>query len=517
MAAKGTQEREELHNAIWRIADELRGSVDGWDFKNYILITLFYRYISEHIASYVNEEQGGTESFSYEDIDDISAEIYRKNLIYEKGFFIYPSELFANVLKNSRSYENLNITLEKIFKNIEDSSKEGERADHFAGLFPDFDVNSEKLGRTTQERNDKLYKLLSGIASMNLGSFQDHSIDVFGDAYEYLMFMYASNAGKSGGEFFTPQDVSELLVRLGIGHRDYIDRVYDPACGSGSLLLKTAKILKEEGRVGQFLGQEKNLTTYNLCRINMFLHDVDSFDIKHGDTLVHPLHDRDNGFDLIVSNPPYSLTWDGDKNATLINDPRFSPAATLAPRTKADMAFVMHCLYHLKSSQEARATIVSFPGVFYRDGAERKIRKYLVDNNFVDAVISLPNNLFFGTSVSTCILVLKRIKDTNDVMFIDASSEYVSVTNGNRLTQEGMDKIVRAYLEREELEHFSKAISNEKIIKERYDLSVGTYVDREIQEESIDIAALNSKINSIVSRTEELRRELDHIIHRLGE
>ena len=428
---KKDQERDELHKAIWAIADELRGSVDGWDFKSYVLGMMFYRYISENLTNYINEGEieAGNEGFDYAQLSDDEAEQAREDLVQTKGFFILPSELFCNVRKNAAADENLNMTLEAVFNHIEESAKGSESEDNFSGLFDDIDVNSNKLGATVAKRNANLVKLMDGIADMQLGNYKDHSIDAFGDAYEYLMSMYASNAGKSGGEFFTPQEVSELLTRIAVVGKTEVNKVYDPACGSGSLLLQAAKILgKENVRLG-FFGQEINLTTYNLCRINMFLHDIDydKFDIAHEDTLTHPQHLDDEPFEVIVSNPPYSIKWEGDDNPVLINDPRFSPAGVLAPKSKADLAFIMHSLAWLASN--GTAAIVCFPGIMYRGGAEKKIRQYLIDNNFIDCVIQLPSNLFYGTSIATCIMVLKRNKTDNRTLFIDASAECEKVTN----------------------------------------------------------------------------------------
>lgn len=412
MATDNNKERDELHRAIWAIADELRGAVDGWDFKNYVLGAMFYRYISENLTNYINEGEvaSGNTDFDYAKMSDNGAEEAREGLVEEKGFFILPSELFCNVRARAPKDENLNETLEKVFRHIEESAKGSPSEGSLAGLFDDFDVNSNKLGSTVAKRNERLTKILDGIAAMNLGSVKDHEIDAFGDAYEYLMTMYASNAGKSGGEFFTPADVSELLTRLGTVGKKTVNKVYDPACGSGSLLLKAEKVLGKDAVQTGFFGQEINVTTYNLCRINMFLHDVgyDKFSIECEDTLISPQHWDDEPFELIVSNPPYSIKWEGDGNPLLINDPRFSPAGVLAPKSKADLAFIMHSLSWLASN--GTAVIVCFPGIMYRGGAEKKIRRYLVDNNFVDCIIQLPGNLFFGTSIATCIMVMKKIR-----------------------------------------------------------------------------------------------------------
>lgn len=511
---KKEQEREELHRAIWAIADDLRGAVDGWDFKSYVLGTMFYRYISENIASYINQGEidAGNPDFSYEDMSDAEAEQAREGLVQEKGFFILPSELFCNVRAKAASDENLNETLETVFRHIEESAKGSSSEGQFAGLFDDYDVNSNKLGATVAKRNEKLVKLLNGVADMNLGDVKEHDIDAFGDAYEYLMTMYASNAGKSGGEFFTPADVSELLTRLGTVGKKEINKVYDPACGSGSLLLKAEKVLGRDAVRNGFFGQEINITTYNLCRINMFLHDIefDKFDIACEDTLTNPQHWDDEPFELIVSNPPYSIKWAGDENPLLINDPRFAPAGVLAPKSKADLAFIMHSLAWLASN--GTAAIVCFPGIMYRGGAEQKIRRYLVDNNFIDCIIQLPSNLFFGTSIATCIMVLKKGKTDNKVLFIDASSECVKVTNNNKLTPENINKIVDTFAQRTEEAHFSHLAEYSEVQENDYNLSVSTYVEAKDTREKIDIVKLNAEIAQIVARENELRAAIDQIV-----
>ena len=511
---KKEQERAELHRTIWSIANDLRGSVDGWDFKQYVLGMLFYRYISENMTAYINrgEWEAGNKDFDYAKISDIEAEQAREDLVKTKGFFILPSELFENVRTKAKDDENLNETLERIFSNIESSAQGTDSEDDFKGLFDDIDVNSNKLGSSVAKRNEKMVKLLNSIAEMKLGDYRDNTIDAFGDAYEFLMGMYASNAGKSGGEYYTPQEVSELLTRIALVGKTEVNKVYDPACGSGSLLLKFAKILgKDKVRLG-FYGQEINITTYNLCRINMFLHDIDydKFDIGLGDTLTDPLHWDDEPFEAIVSNPPYSINWKGDSDPILINDPRFSPAGVLAPKSKADLAFIMHSLSWLATN--GTAAIVCFPGVMYRGGAERKIRQYLIDNNYVDCVIQLPSNLFYGTSIATCIMVLKKSKPENSTLFIDASNEFVKVTNNNKLMQDNMDKIIEAFRTREDIEHFSRLVPNSEIEEQDYNLSVSTYVEQKDTREVIDIAKLNAEIEEIVAREQVLRDEIARII-----
>ncbi len=512
--SKKEQERDELHRAIWAIADELRGAVDGWDFKNYVLGTMFYRYISENLTNYINsgEAAAGNTDFDFAKMPDAEAEEAREGLVEEKGFFILPSELFCNVRARAATDENLNETLEQVFRHIEESAKGSSSEGQFAGLFDDFDVNSNKLGATVAKRNEKLVKLLNGVADMNLGDVKHHDIDAFGDAYEYLMTMYASNAGKSGGEFFTPADVSELLTRLGTVGKKEINKVYDPACGSGSLLLKTEKVLGRDAVRNGFFGQEINITTYNLCRINMFLHDIefDKFNIACEDTLTAPQHWDDEPFELIVSNPPYSIKWAGDENPLLINDPRFAPAGVLAPKSKADMAFIMHSLSWL--APNGTAAIVCFPGIMYRGGAEQKIRRYLVDNNFVDCVIQLPSNLFFGTSIATCIMVLKKGKADSKVLFIDATGECIKVTNNNKLTQDNIARIVETFAERKEIPHFAHLATYDEIEANDYNLSVSTYVEAEDTREKIDIQRLNAEIREIVAREQVLRDEIEKII-----
>lgn len=518
MSEVNMQQRDELHRAIWAIADELRGSVDGWDFKTYVLGTMFYRYLSERFAAFIekDEHDAGNTDFSYADLSDDDAmsmgEDNIADVINTIGFFLKPSELFCNICKRAANDDNLNMTLENIFKNIETSSKGTESEKCFDGLFADFDVNNNRLGASVGKRNERLVKLLLGIRDMKLGTVNDHDIDAFGDAYEYLMTMYASGAGKSGGEFYTPQEVSELLTRLGTVGKTQVNKVYDPACGSGSLLLKAQKILGDNGVKYGYFGQEINVTTYNLCRINMFLHgvDYDRFDIACEDTLLNPQHWDDEPFDLIVSNPPYSIKWSGNDDPLLINDPRYSPAGVLAPKSKADMAFIMHSLSWL--SANGTAAIVCFPGIMYRGGAEKKIRQYLVDNNYVDTIIQLPENLFFGTSIATCIMVIKKGKADNSVLFIDASKECVKVTNNNKLMPENLDTIVRYFSERKDIDHVCRLVPYEEIKGEDFNLSVSTYVEPEDTREKVDIVKLNAEIKEIVAREQVLRDAIDTII-----
>ncbi|MDZ5144150.1 type I restriction-modification system subunit M [Microbacterium testaceum] len=507
-------QRAELHKTIWRIANDLRGSVDGWDFKSYVLGMLFYRFISENLTAYIDrsEHDAGDAGFDYAKLADSQAEFGRKETVEEKGFYVLPSELFQNVRERAAGDANLNETLARVFKNIEGSALGTDAEDDLKGLFDDLDVNSSKLGNTVAKRNEKLVKLLDAIGDLPLGNFEDNSIDLFGDAYEYLMQMYASSAGKSGGEYYTPQEVSELLARITVLGKTQVNKVYDPAVGSGSLLLKFDKVLGK-GNVRQgFYGQEINLTTYNLARINMFLHDVnyEKFNIAHGDTLIDPAHWDDEPFEAIVSNPPYSIKWDGDANPLLINDPRFAPAGVLAPKSKADLAFTMHILSWL--AVNGTAAIVEFPGVLYRGGAEAKIRKYLIDNNYVDAVIQLPPDLFFGTTIATCIIVLKKSKTDNAVLFIDSSAEFKRVGNKNKLTIDNQQNILGAFADRTDVDHFTKLVSNEDIAANAYNIAVSSYVEVEDTRQVIDITELNAEIARIVARQAELRTSIEEIV-----
>ena len=511
---KKEQERSRLHSTIWKIATDLRGSVDGWDFKQYVLGMLFYRFISENLANYINSEERktGAVDFDYESLRDDDAEFGRADTVAEKGFFILPSELFENVRKKAKNDENLNETLSGAFRNIELSAKGTASESDINGLFDDLDVNSGKLGPNVTKRNERLAKLLDAIGALEVGRYEDNTIDAFGDAYEFLMTMYASNAGKSGGEFFTPQEVSELLAEITVVGKKEINKVYDPACGSGSLLLKFAKVLGKDNVRQGFYGQEINITTYNLCRINMFLHDInfEKFDIAHGDTLTDPAHWDDEPFDAIVSNPPYSISWEGDANPLLINDPRFSPPGVLAPKSKADLAFTLHMLSWLSTS--GTAAIVEFPGVLYRGGAEAKIRKYLIDNNYVDTVIQLPQDLFFGTPIGTCIIILKKSKKDNSTLFIDASAEFVRGGNKNKLSEDNRLKILQAFIDRKDSEYFAKLVTNDDIAENKYNIAVSSYIKQLDSSEVVDIAKLNLSIAEIVEEQGILRSHIDAIV-----
>ena len=514
-------ERAELHKTIWKIANDLRGSVDGWEFKAYVLGSIFYRFISECMCDYIHGimKEVGQPDFDYTSISDEMAQNIRKKMVEEKGYFILPSQLFQNVVKGADKDENLNEHLTAIFRSIEASAVGTESEDDLRGLFSDFAVDSAALGSTVIKRNQLLAKVLKTVAQMDLGSkYDDTDNDTFGDTYEFLMQMYASEAGKSGGEYFTPQQVSEVLARIASYNNPNIQKVYDPACGSGSLLLKFAKTVGKENPNLKYFGQEVNPTTYNLCRINMFLHNVnfDNFDIRLEDTLLKPQHKDDAPFDAIVSNPPYSLKWEGKDNTILINDERYAPAGVLAPKSAADLAFTMHMLWHL--SETGTAAIVEFPGVLYRGGDEKKIREYLIKNNKVDTVIQLPANLFFGVGIATCIIVLKKsAKTDSSVLFIDASKLFTKNGNKNLLLPEHQDAIVNAYAARKNEQYFCKLVKNDDILANDCNLSVSSYVEQEDTREVINISEVNASMKQLIDKGNELNAKIDSIIKEVGE
>ena len=514
-------ERAELHKTIWKIANDLRGSVDGWEFKAYVLGSIFYRFISENICDYIQHlmAEAGQPDFDYTAITDEMGEKIRQKMVEEKGYFILPSQLFQNVVKQADKDENLNEKLTNIFHSIEASAQGTESEDDLRGLFSDFTVDSAALGSTVIKRNELLAKVLKTVATMDLGSkYNDTDNDTFGDTYEFLMQMYASEAGKSGGEFFTHQQVSELLARLASYNNPNIQKVYDPACGSGSLLLKFAKTVGKQNPNLKYFGQEVNPTTYNLCRINMVLHNVnyDNFEIRLEDTLLKPQHMQDAPFDAIVSNPPYSLKWEGKDNTILINDERYAPAGVLAPKSAADLAFTMHMLWHL--SERGTAAIVEFPGVLYRGGDEKKIRQYLIKENRVDCVIQLPANLFFGVGIATCIIVLKKsAKVDSSVLFIDASKLFQKNGNKNILLPEHQDKIMALYQNRQDEKYLAKLVKNDDILANDCNLSVSSYVEQEDTREVINISEVNAELTKLIAEGNELNQKIEAIIKELGE
>ena len=507
-----TQQRAQLQSQIWKIANDVRGSVDGWDFKQYVLGSLFYRFISENFANYI---EGGDENVHYAELsDDVITPEIKEDAIKTKGYFIYPSQLFSTVVSHADDNENLNTDLAKIFTDIEASANGYPSEADIKGLFADFDTTSNRLGNTVVDKNKRLSAVLKGVAGLNFGEFDQNQIDLFGDAYEFLISNYAANAGKSGGEFFTPQSVSKLIAQLAMHKQEKVNKIYDPACGSGSLLLQAKKHFDDHIIEDGFWGQEINHTTYNLARMNMFLHNInyDKFNIVLGNTLIDPHFGDDKPFDAIVSNPPYSVKWIGSEDPTLINDERFAPAGVLAPKSKADFAFVLHSLSYLSS--KGRAAIVCFPGIFYRGGAEKKIREYLIDNNYVETVISLAPNLFYGTSIAVNILVLSKSKKDNNTQFIDASGEnfYKKETNNNILEPKHIDEIIRLFDGKENSDYVAKSIDNIEIAKNDYNLSVSSYVEAKDTIEVVDITSLNSEIKTTVEKIDKLRTEIDAIV-----
>ena len=506
------QQRAALQRQIWQIANDVRGAVDGWDFKQYVLGTLFYRFISENFASYIEADD---DSINYAELpDSIITPDIKDDAVKTKGYFIYPSQLFANIAKNANTNESLNTDLANIFSEIEASASGYPSEDDIKGLFADFDTTSNRLGNTVKDKNSRLAAVLKGVAGLNFGDFEDNHIDLFGDAYEFLISNYAANAGKSGGEFFTPQHVSRLIAQLAMHKQTSVNKIYDPACGSGSLLLQAKKHFDAHIIEDGFFGQEINHTTYNLARMNMFLHNInyDKFNIQLGNTLTEPHFGDDKPFDAIVSNPPYSVKWIGLDDPTLINDDRFAPAGVLAPKSKADFAFVLHALSYLSS--KGRAAIVCFPGIFYRGGAEKKIRKYLVDNNFVETVISLAPNLFYGTTIAVNILVLSKHKTDTMTQFIDASGEdfFKKETNNNVLTDEHIQQIMEMFDSKAEMEHVSHSVPFEKVAGNDYNLSVSAYVEPKDTREVIDITKLNAEIKTTVAKIDRLRADIDVIV-----
>ncbi|EKB55411.1 type I restriction-modification system subunit M [Bergeyella zoohelcum] len=516
MTNKEQQQRAALQNQIWKIANEVRGAVDGWDFKQFVLGTLFYRFISENFTNFI---ENGDESVNYASLsDDVITPEIKDDAVKSKGYFIYPSQLFVNIAKNANTNETLNTDLANIFREIENSAS-GYASEHdIKGLFADFDTTSNRLGNTVADKNKRLAAVIKGVEALDFGNFEENQIDLFGDAYEFLISNYAANAGKSGGEFFTPQSVSKLISQLAMHKQTSVNKIYDPACGSGSLLLQAKKHFDAHLIEDGFFGQEINHTTYNLARMNMFLHNInyDKFDISLGDTLLNPMYGDQKPFDAIVSNPPYSVNWIGSDDPTLINDDRFAPAGVLAPKSKADFAFVLHALHYL--SAKGRAAIVCFPGIFYRGGAEQKIRKYLVDNNFVETVIALAPNLFYGTSIAVNILVLSKSKTDTQTQFINANGEHFfkKETNNNILTDEHITKIIDLFDKKENVNHIAASVENSTIAENDYNLSVSAYVEAEDTREVIDIVKLNAEITQIVAKQTELRNQIDEIIAQLS-
>lgn len=508
---KQQEQQRELHSKLWSIANDLRGNMEANEFKNYILGLIFYRYLSEKVESRVND------LLSEDDIDYLTAwqdeeykEGLKEELLEQIGYFIEPTYLFSNLV-NSIENGNFDIEiLQKAINSITESTIGMDSQEDFDNLFDDMDLSSTKLGKDVKSRSKLIAKVISNISSIEF-SHEDTEIDVLGDAYEYLISQFASNAGKKAGEFYTPQQVSKILAKIVTIEKTDLKNVYDPTCGSGSLLLRVAK----EAKVRKFYGQEFTSTTYNLARMNMLLHDVNynNFDIKNNDTLENPEH-IDMKFEAIVANPPYSAKWSADNK--FLDDDRFSPYGKLAPKSKADFAFIQHMIYHLDDN--GTMAVVLPHGVLFRGASEGVIRKYLIEEkNVLDAVIGLPANIFYGTSIPTVILVFKKNrKNKDDILFIDASNEFEKGKNQNNLTDDNVEKIVKTYKERSRIDKYSYVASLDEIKENDYNLNIPRYVDTFEEEEEIDLDLVSQKIKSIDKEIAEIDEKSSVYLKELG-
>lgn len=501
----------------------MRGAVEGWDFKNYILGFLFYRFISENFCKFIAKEMNAGEDFDYSTRNDNEEwiEEMKHNIISQKGYFIYPSQLFSSVFKaineDGEDMANLNERISNIFNEIEKTATamndegDAERSgNNFKGLLTSVDLSDTRIGTDVSKRNARIKKIMQEIGAIHFPPEESDS-DIFGDAYEYLIGMFAANAGKAGGEFYTPPEVSELMVQIASCEGQKIKKIYDPTCGSGSLLLKFKKVYDNIDDL-EFYGQEINLTACNMCKMNMFLHRLDyhKFMIEHGNTLTNDLF-AGHQFDVVVSNPPFSVHWDGKDDPLLLKDERFAQAGALAPKSKADLAFVQHSVYHLNN--RGVAAIVCFPGVLYREGPEKKIRKWLVEQNYVDAIIQLADNLFYGVGISVCIMILKNnTKKEPNVLFIDATDKFIKAKNRNRLDENNIGEILEIYKRREDMESHSKLVTRQEIEEKDYNLSVATYVVREEQEEETNIDELNESLRKTSAKVNKLREQIEELI-----
>ena len=496
-----SDKQQNLETKLWAVADVLRGTMDANEFKNYILGFIFYKYLSEKIELRLTNElkQDGLDFEQAYAIDKFKEDL-RQEAIENLGYFIEPQDLFSNLVKQaSVGDEDLIQNVERAFKKVGDSSIGGESAQDFENLFDDVDLQSSKLGRKVSDKNKLIGQIIKHLSEIDFELENDEN-DILGDAYEYLISQFASDAGKKAGEFYTPQEVSKILAKLVTVGKSRLKSVYDPTCGSGSLLLRVSK----EVRVTDFYGQELNQTTYNLARMNMILHDVNfnDFDIRQGDSLEEPLF-IDERFEAIVANPPFSAKWSSDKK--FLDDERFSAAGKLPPKSKADYAFVEHMIYHL--DENGTMAIVLPHGVLFRGAAEGTIRKFLVDErNYLDAVIGLPANLFYGTSIPTCVLVFKKCREENDdILFIDASQEFEKVKNQNKLRKSDIDKIVNTYINREEIDKYSHRASLEEIKENDFNLNIPRYVDTFEEEEPVDLDEVCKELEKISEEIEPLQ------------
>ena len=496
----------ELQKQLWNIANELRGKMNADEFRDYILGFIFYKYLSEKILLYANtllKEDG----IKYKEIDENSSngkeylEAVREEALSSLGYFLKPSELFSVMANKSSSIIE---ELESILNNIEQSTMGNESEDDFGNLFEDLDLNSTKLGKTVDARNTLIVKILSHLDKIDF-EIENTETDVLGDAYEYLIAQFASGAGKKAGEFYTPQEVSIILAKIVSTGKQKLKNVYDPTCGSGSLLLRVAKEVKE---VSQFYGQELNRTTYNLARMNMIMHDIhyQRFDLKQDDTLENPMH-IDLRFEAIVANPPFSAKWSA--NQLFTNDERFSQYGKLAPSSKADYAFVTHMIHQL--DENGTMAVVLPHGALFRGAAEGHIRQYLIeDKNYLDAVIGLPSNIFFGTGIPTCIMVFKKCRENSeDILFIDASKEFEKVGKQNVLRAEHINKIIETYRNRSVIDKFSYVASTNDLIENEYNLNIPRYVDTFEEEEPVDLEEVSNELKSIENEISETNKTIE--------
>lgn len=504
--------KQQLEQKLWAIADILRGSMDANEYKNYILGFIFYKYLSEKIVTFLNKELEQDELIfkqAYE-TDDEYKEILEEESVETLGYFLEPKYLFETIVEKAKINEFILEDLERALKKIGDSAAGSESEDDFENLFEDVDLKSSKLGKTPDEKNKKISEVILKLSEIDF-KLEDTERDILGDAYEYLIGQFASSAGKKAGEFYTPQEVSKILAKIVTTGKTKIKKAYDPTCGSGSLLLRISK----EAKVADFYGQELNQTTYNLARMNMILHDIpfDDFDIKRGDSLEHPQH-IDMQFDAIVANPPFSAKWSSDKKFN--EDPRFSEYGKLAPKSKADYAFVQHMIYQL--SEDGCMAVVLPHGALFRGAAEEKIRTHLIKNkNYIDAIIGLPANIFYGTSIPTLIMVLKKCRNNeDDVLFIDASQEYEKTKNQNKLRPEDIEKIVTTYKNREEIEKYSHKATIEEIEENDYNLNIPRYVDTFEEEEPIDLDEVVREIRKIDEEMKEVDAKIIKYCKELG-
>lgn len=507
-----SDKQQNLETKLWAVADVLRGTMDANEFKNYILGFIFYKYLSEKIELRLTNElkQDGL-TFEQAYVINKFKKDLRQEAIENLGYFIEPQDLFSNLVKQaSVGDEDLIQNVERAFKKVGDSSIGGESAQDFENLFDDVDLQSSKLGRKVSDKNKLIGQIIKHLSEIDFELENDEN-DILGDAYEYLISQFASDAGKKAGEFYTPQEVSKILAKLVTVGKSRLKSVYDPTCGSGSLLLRVSK----EVRVTDFYGQELNQTTYNLARMNMILHDVNfnDFDIRQGDSLEEPLF-IDERFEAIVANPPFSAKWSSDKK--FLDDERFSAAGKLPPKSKADYAFVEHMIYHL--DENGTMAIVLPHGVLFRGAAEGTIRKFLVDErNYLDAVIGLPANLFYGTSIPTCVLVFKKCREENDdILFIDASQEFEKVKNQNKLRKSDIDKIVNTYINREEIDKYSHRASLEEIKENDFNLNIPRYVDTFEEEEPVDLDEVCKELEKISEEMKEVDAEIKKYCDELG-